>query len=115
MGNFTPSIPISLQIRNVIFDKFNNPDIRFTNDEIFDILQKNGDIEKSWTIDDVEPFFQEICDSGVVRNIAQNFTTIHLKLFDSLEKLHCNSCNFDICLGTAEKRICPNPNCKASI
>jgi len=50
-----------------------------------------------------------------VRNIAQNFTTIFLKLFDPIEKFHCDSCNHDVYLGTSEERICPNPSCKSSI
>ena len=115
MSEFEPSIPISTQIRKIIFEKFNDSELRFTNDEIFEIIKKNGDINKSWTIDNMENYFQEICDSGLVRNIAQNFTTIWFKLFDSVEKLHCNSCNQDIYLGKSEPRNCTNPKCKATI
>ena len=115
MSNFVPVTPISLQIRKIIFEKFNDVDGRFSNDEIFATLKENGDIDSSWIIDDVEPFFKELCDSGLVRNIAQNFTTIWLKLFDTVEKLHCNTCNQDIYLGASEDRICPNPSCKSSI
>ncbi len=115
MSDFVPVIPIVLQIRKIIFEKFNDVETKFTNDEIFEILKENGDIDPSWIIDDVESFFNEICDSGLARNIAQNFTTIWLKLFDPAEKLHCNACNHDIHLGASEKRICPNPSCKSSI
>lgn len=115
MGDFTPKTPIELQIRKIIFEKFNNVDGRFSNDEIFDIIKKNGDIDPSWIIDDLESFFNEICDSGMARNIAQNFTTMWLKLFESIEQLHCNSCNFDIFLGSSEDRKCPNLSCKSSI
>ncbi len=115
MSDFTPKVPIVLQIRSIIFEKFNDVDTKFTNDEIFEILQKNEDIDSSWIVDDVEPFFNEICDSGLVRNIAQNFTTIWLKLFDPVEKLHCSSCSYDVCLGMSEEKICPNPSCKSSI
>ena len=115
MSDFTPTVPITLQIRKIIFEKFNNVDTVFTNDEIFPILKENGDIDSSWIIDDTESFFNEICDSGLARNIAQNFTTIHLKLFDSVEKLHCDTCNQDIYLGISEERTCPNPSCKSSI
>ena len=115
MSVFKPSIPIPIQIRKVIFEKFNNPELRFTNDEIFEIIKNNGDVDKSWTIDNMEEYFQEICNSGLVRNIAQNFTTIWFKLFDSVEKIHCNSCNIDIYLGKSETRICPNSDCKSSI
>ena len=115
MGDFSPNIPISIQIRKAIFEKFNDVEARFTNDEIFDIIKKNKDIDESWTIDDMESYFQEICDKELTRNIAQNFTTIWFKLFDPVEKLHCNSCNHDIYLGTSEERICPNPYCKKEV
>ena len=115
MGDFTPKTPIELQIRKIIFEKFNNVDGRFSNDEIFNIIKENGDIDPSWIIDDLESFFNEICDSGMARNIAQNFTTMWLKLFESIEQLHCASCNFDIFLGSSEDRKCPNRSCKSSI
>ena len=115
MGDFTPSIPIPIQIRKIIFENFNDSELRFTNDEIFDIIKKNKDVEPSWTIDNMEKYFQEICDSGLTRNIAQNFTTIWFKLSDDIEKVHCNSCNQDIYLGKSEERVCINPECKAAI
>ena len=113
MSDFVPKVPISLQIRKIIYEKFNDVDGKFTNDEIFEILKQNADIDSSWIVDDIEPFINEICDSGLARNIAQNFTTIWLKLFDPIEKLHCDSCNQDIYLGSSEERTCPNPSCKS--
>ena len=115
MSAFEPTIPIPTQIRKIIFEKFNDPELRFSNDEIFKILKNNGDVDKSWTIDDTEKYFKEICDSGLVRNIAQNFTTIYFKLFDSVEKIHCNSCDENIYLGKLESRICTNSKCKATV
>ncbi len=115
MSDFTPTVPIALQIRKVIFDKFNDVDTKFTNDDVFEIIKSNGDLDPSWIIDDTEPFFTDICDSGLVRNIAQNFTTIYLKLFDLIEKFHCNACDHDIFLGLSEERQCPNPSCKSAI
>ena len=115
MSDFKPTIKIQDQIRKIIFEKFNDPETKFTNDEIFEIIKKNGDIDKSWTIDDVEKYFHEICDSGLVRNIAQNFTTIWLKLFEPVEKIKCKSCNQEIYLGKSESRICTNSDCKATI
>ena len=115
MGDFTPTTPVSLQIRKIIFDDHNEPDAKFTNDEIFEKLKQNGDLDPSWTIDDVESYFLDICKTGLARNIAQNFTTIWMKLFDPIEKIHCNTCNLDIYLGPEEERICPNPSCKSSI
>ena len=115
MGDFTPSTPISMQIRKIIFENFNDTETRFTNDEIFELIKKNGDIEPSWTIDNMENYFKEICDSGLTRNIAQNFTTIWFKLFAEIEKIHCNSCNQDVFMGKSEARVCPNPACRKSI
>ena len=115
MSDFTPKTPIELQIRKTIFEKFNDVDSRFSNDQIFEIIKEDDDIDPSWIIDDVESFFNELCDSGLARNIAQNFTTIWLKLFEPVEKLHCNSCNLEIYLGTSEDRKCPNSSCKSSI
>lgn len=97
----------------MIFEKYNDPDIRFTNDEIFEILKKNNTIDQSVIIDDVEKYFTELCDSGLMRNIAQNFTTQYFKLFDEIEKVKCNSCNNESPVGKSESRICPV--CKAPI
>lgn len=115
MSDFQPSVKIQDQIRKIIFEKFNDTETRFTNDEIFEIIKNNGDIDKSWTIDDIEKYFLEICDSGLVRNIAQNFTTIWFKLFEPIEKLQCKTCNQEIYLGKLEARICTNSECKATI
>lgn len=115
MSSFSPNTPIQLQIRKIIFDKYNDVDTKFTNDEIFDTIKQGGDLDSSWIIDDLEPYINEICDSGLVRNIAQNFTTMWLKLFNPIKKLHCNSCNNDIYLGESEKQECPNPSCNATL
>lgn len=115
MGDFTPSVPIPNQLRKLIFEKFNDTELKFNNDEIFEILKNNGDVDKSWTIDDMEKYFKEICDSGLLRNIAQNFTTQWFKLFDKIEKIQCNSCKQEIYLGKSEERFCTNPECKSAI
>jgi len=115
MSQYTPSTPIQLQIRKIIYENYNDPDSKFTNDEIFETIKQGGDLDNSWIIDDLEPFINEICSAGLTRNIAQNFTTIWLKLFDPLKKHHCNSCNFDVYLGESEKQECPNPTCNAAV
>ena len=89
MSDFTPTTPLALQIRKTIFEKYNDVDTNFTNDDIFEIIKANGDVDPSWIID--------------------------LKLFDPLEKLHCDKCDNDIYLGSSEERKCPNPSCKSSI
>jgi hypothetical protein len=114
MSTFSPSIPIQLQIRKIIFEKYNDVDTKFTNDDIFEIIKQGGDLDSSWIIDDLESYINEICDSGLTRNIAQNFTTIYLMLFDQLKKQNCSSCNREIYVGESETQ-CPNPSCKEKI
>jgi Fe2+ or Zn2+ uptake regulation protein len=109
-----PSVALPLQIRKIIFEKFNDTNKRFTNDEVLELLRSDG-LDPSITIDDVEQYFNQLRDGGLIRQIAQNFTTNHYKLFDVVEKIKCNSCNQEIYLGKMEPRICPNSECKATI
>ena len=102
------AVPIQLQIRKVIFEKFNDPDLRFTNDEILDVMRAGDDVYDTC---DVEHEFESLCKSGLARNIAQNFNTIWLKLFDVVDETRCDSCSRTIHLGRAEERRCPNPKC----
>ena len=104
-----------LQIRQIIFDNFNEIDLRFNNDEIFELLKKNQNFDQSQSIDDLESDFQKLEDDGLVRCIAQNFTTKWFKLFDTVEKLLCNSCKTEIFLGKEEPRICPNSDCNSNL
>ena len=104
-----------LQIRQIIFDNFNETDLRFNNDEIFELLKKNQNFDQSQSIDDLESDFQKLEYDGLVRCIAQNFTTKWFKLFDTVEKLLCNSCKTEIFLGKEEPRICPNSDCNSNL
>lgn len=108
----TSTETIPLQIRKIIFEKFNDTNLRFTNDEIYEILKERG-LGSSVTIDDMEPYFKQLHDEGLIRPIAQNFTTQWFKLFDVLEQLNCKSCNQEIYLGKLEPHVCPQ--CKAPI
>lgn len=110
----TQNATIPLEIRKVIFEKFNDTNTRFTNDEILEVLKNNG-LDNSITIDDVEQYFNQLRDGGLIRQIAQNFTTNWYKLFDVVEKIKCNSCNKEVYLGKLEPRVCPNSECKAAI
>jgi len=103
MGD-TDAVP--MRIRRIIFEKYNNPDERFTNDEVFEALQKSDSLDKSVTIDDMEPHFAQLCNSGLMRNIAQNFTTQWFKLFDSLEAKKCPSCGTENHISKSEERTC---------
>ncbi len=110
----TQNQQIPLQIRKIIFEKFNDPNLRFTNDEVFDVLKQSG-LDSSLTIDDMEPYFEQLHKEGLIRPIAQNFTTQYFKIFDVVERFDCKSCHLEICLGKLEPRTCPNAACKAPI
>lgn len=95
----------SLAIRRVIYEHFNDPDLTFTNDQVLDIMIKDDMVEAACTVDDVEDDFQNLCRAGVVRNIAQNFTTMYLKLFTPLQLVQCKECG-QIPLYSEEPRVC---------
>lgn len=107
--------PLQLHIRRIIFEKFNDPDLRFTNDQILEELRKGGIVDASCDSCDVEPEFELVCSSGLARNIAQNFNTIWLKLFDVLEEVRCGMCSRTIHVAASEERKCPNPDCGAAL
>ena len=107
----TDNPPIVTSIRKVIFENFNDDDLRFNNDQIFEILQQNKVIDSSLTIDDMEVYFKELCDTELLRNIAQNFTTQWFKLFEPLDKIQCNSCKKESYLTASENRVCQNSSC----
>ena len=106
---------IELQIRRIVFDNFNDLDIRFNNDQILEFLKKSDGFDQTITVDNLEDEFKKIEDNGFVRCIAQNFTTKWFKLYDDIEKIHCSSCNSDVYLGKDESRICPNHECKVNL
>ena len=105
------NVPITVSIRKIIFENFNDDDLRFNNDQIFEILKKDKMIDPSLTIDDMEVYFKELCDTELLRNIAQNFTTQWFKLFEPLEKIQCNSCKKESYLAPSESKICQDTNC----
>ena len=108
-------IPVTIHIRKVIFENFNDLDLRFNNDQIFEILKQNKNIDQSLTIDDMEIYFKELCNTELLRNIAQNFTTQWFKLFELFEKIECKSCKNENYLTSSEKKICQNQRCSATI
>ena len=108
-------IPVTIDIRKVIFENFNDLDLRFNNDQIFEILKQNKNIDQSLTIDDMEIYFKELCDAELLRNIAQNFTTQWFKLFELFEKIECKSCKNENYLTSSEEMICQNQKCSATL
>ena len=108
-------IPITIHIRKIIFENFNDVDLKFNNDQIFEILKQNKNAEPPSTIDDMEIHFKELCDAELLRNIAQNFTTQWFKLFELFEKIECESCKNENYLTPSEKMICQNQKCSATL
>jgi len=103
--------PITTSIRKVIFENYNDVDLKFNNDQVFEILKQREMIDQSLTIDAMDVHFKELCDTEILRNIAQNFTTQWFKLFEPIEKIQCNSCKKESYLTSSENRICQNPSC----
>jgi len=103
--------PITTCIRRVIFENYNDVDLKFTNDQVFEILKQNEKIDPSLTINDMEVYFKELCDAEILRNIGQNFNTQWFKLFEPIEKIQCNSCKKESYLVSSENRICQNSSC----
>ena len=108
-------IPVTIDIRKVIFENFNDLNLKFNNDQIFEILKQNKNIDQFLTIDDMEIYFKELCDAELLRNIAQNFTTQWFKLFELFEKIECKSCKNENYLTSSEKMICQNQKCSATL
>jgi hypothetical protein len=108
-------IPVTIDIRKVIFENFNDLDLKFNNDQIFEILKQNKNIDQSLMIDDMEIYFKELCDAELLRNIAQNFTTQWFKLFELFQKIECKSCKNENYLTSSEKMICQNQKCSATL
>ena len=109
------NILITTSIRKAIFENFNDVNLKFNNDQIFEILKQNQTIDPSMTIDDMEVYFKELGDAEILRNIAQNFTTQWFKLFESIEKIQCSSCKKESYLISSENRICQNSSCGSTL
>ena len=104
------STPIVTSIRKVIFENFNEDDLRFNNDQIFEILKKDQMIESSLTIDDMEVHFKELCDAELLRtlhkisphngssysNHLRKFSVIHVKKTVILHHLRVRSAKIPI-------------------
>ena len=107
--------PITTSIRKVIFENYNDVDLKFNNDQVFEILKQNEKIDTSLTINDMEVYFKELCDAEILRNIAQNFTTQWFKLFEPIEEIQCSSCKKESYITSSENRICQNSSCGSTL
>ena len=95
-------------IRKIIFDNFNDIDVRFSNDEMLGYLNQ---MDQYKTLDDVLDFEDVLLDmekSGMLRPIAQNFNTRYFRLWNTLEPATCKSCNFiTYFVQNEEGKACP--------
>ena len=107
--------PITTSIRKAIFENYNDVDLKFTNDQVFEILKQNEKIDPSLTITDMEVYFKELCDAEILRNIGQNLTTQWFKLFEPIEKIQCSSCKKESYIISSENRICQNSSCGSTL
>ena len=107
--------PITTSIRRAIFENYNDVDLKFNNDQVFEILKQNEKIDPSLTINDMEVYFKELCDAEILRNIGQNFNTQWFKLFELIEKIQCSSCKKESYIISSENRICQNSSCGSTL
>lgn len=96
----------AMTIRRVIYENYNDPDVPFTNDQILDVMHRSLGVDKSITVNDLEDTFEKMCDTGLVRNVAQNLRTIWFKLFDVMASFDCGRCG-TVYLGGQESCMCP--------
>ncbi|HXV46791.1 MAG TPA: hypothetical protein VD736_08970 [Nitrososphaera sp.] len=98
----------SADIRKIIFDNYNDTDVRFSNDEMLGHLNK---IDKYRTLDDVLDFEDALLEmekSGMLRPIAQNFNTRYYRLWNTLEPASCKACGLSTYFAPAEEgKECP--------
>jgi len=97
--------PIPTSIRRIIFENFNDADLKFNNDQVFEILKQNEKIDPSLTTIDMEVYFKELCDAEIcvilVRILIHNgsnylnqlrkFSVIHVKKKVILYRLRIGS------------------------
>ena len=107
--------PITTSIRKAIFENYNDVDLKFNNDQVFEILKQNEKIDPSLTINDMEVYFKELCDAEILRNIGQNFNTQWFKIFEPIEKIQCISCKKESYVIASENRICQNSSCGSTL
>jgi hypothetical protein len=97
-------------IRKIIFDNYNDTDVRFSNDEILAHLNEHNSYrEMELDVLDFEDVLLELEGSGLLRPIAQNFNTRYYRLWSPLEKTVCNSCGRATFFASSEEeKKCPH-------
>lgn len=95
-------------VRKIIFDNFNDTDVRFSNDEILELLSQ---MDQYKALDDVLDFEDVLLDmekSGMLRPIAQNFNTRYYRLWNTLGPAACRACGLATYFAPNEEgKACP--------
>lgn len=102
-------------IRKIIFDNYNDTDVRFSNDEILEHLNQQ-DFYRRMGLDvlDFEDVLLELEASRMLRPIAQNFNTRYYRLWEQVEQTNCKECGKTTYFSSAEEgKKCPH--CGAGI
>jgi hypothetical protein len=95
-------------IRKIIFDNFNDTDVRFSNDEILGFLNQMGRYKALDDVLDFEDVLLGMEKSGMLRPIAQNFNTRYYRLWNTLEPATCKGCGSSTYFAPNEEgKACP--------
>lgn len=99
-------------IRKIIFENYNDTDVRFSNDEILEhLLGLDKYRGKELDVLDFEGILLEMETSGMLRPIAQNFNTRYYRLWGQVEQSHCKACGKEtFFVPSEEEKICPQCN-----
>jgi hypothetical protein len=101
-------------IRKIIFDNYNDTDVRFSNDEMLAHLNEM-DRYRGMELDvlDFEDVLLEMESSGMIRPIAQNFNTRYYRLWGTLDQVGCRACGETTYFTPSEEeKTCPYCNAK---
>ncbi|MEO9321377.1 MAG: zinc ribbon domain-containing protein [Nitrososphaera sp.] len=96
-------------IRELIFANYNDTDVRFSNDDLLEQLNRQ---EKYRRMDldvlDFEDVLLDLENSGMLRAIAQNFNTRYFRIWDTLAPASCKSCGTESFFSNSEEsKKCP--------
>lgn len=97
-------------IRKIIFDNYNDTDVRFSNDEILTHLVEE-ERYRAMELDvlDFEDVLLEMEASGMLRPIAQNFNTRYYRLWGQVEQTSCKACGKTTYFVPSEEgKTCPH-------
>jgi hypothetical protein len=97
-------------IRKIIFDNYNDVDVRFSNDEILaHLVQLDRYRGLELDVLDFEDVLLEMEKTGMLRPIAQNFNTRYYRLWGPVEQISCPSCGKQtFFVPSEEEKLCPH-------